>query len=57
MKKSILGSKKIVAFAATASPAKARRFYRDRLGLRLIEENPFALVFDGFRGWMPVRTL
>ena len=41
-----LTSQKLVAFAATASPARARRFYRDKLGLRLIDDGPFALVFD-----------
>jgi catechol 2,3-dioxygenase-like lactoylglutathione lyase family enzyme len=41
-----LGSRDIVAFVATASPAKAKKFYRDTLGLRLVDENPFALVFD-----------
>ena len=41
-----LGSRKIVAFVATSSPAKAKRFYRDKLGLRLVEASPFALVFD-----------
>lgn len=41
-----LGSRDIVAFVATSSPAKAKKFYRDTLGLRLVDENPFALVFD-----------
>ena len=41
-----LRSAKLVGFAATASPKKARRFYRDTLGLRLVDDNPFALVFD-----------
>jgi len=45
------GSHKIVAFAATAKPARARRFYRDTLGLRLVSEDQFALVFDA-RGTM-----
>lgn len=40
------GSHTIVAFVATAQPAKARTFYRDTLGLRLISEDEFALVFD-----------
>jgi catechol 2,3-dioxygenase-like lactoylglutathione lyase family enzyme len=40
------GSHKIVAFAATSRPAKARRFYRDTLGLRLVSEDEFALAFD-----------
>jgi len=37
---------KIVAFAATSKPARARRFYRDTLGLRLVSEDGFALAFD-----------
>ena len=36
----------IVAFVATSKPARARRFYRDKLGLRLLSEDGFALVFD-----------
>src|SRR5947207_12092181 len=46
MSQSILGSAKVVAFAATSSPAKALIFYRDTLGLTLVEESPFAFVFD-----------
>jgi catechol 2,3-dioxygenase-like lactoylglutathione lyase family enzyme len=41
-----LGSQKIMAFAATADPSKARAFYRDTLGLRLMSEDGFALAFD-----------
>ena len=37
---------KLVAFAATADPIKARRFYESVLGLQLVSENPFAIVFD-----------
>ena len=40
------GTHKIVAFVATSKPAKARRFYRDTLGLRLVSEDEFALAFD-----------
>jgi catechol 2,3-dioxygenase-like lactoylglutathione lyase family enzyme len=36
----------VVAFVATAKPPEALRFYRDVLGLRLIEDTPFAQVFD-----------
>jgi catechol 2,3-dioxygenase-like lactoylglutathione lyase family enzyme len=44
---SVLGSSKIMAFVATRDPVRARAFYRDTLGLRLVsEELPFALVFD-----------
>ena len=46
MTHSILGSNKVVAFAATAAPARALEFYRDTLGLKLVEETPFAFVFD-----------
>ena len=37
----------IVAFVATSDPDRAKKFYRDTLGLRLVSEQlPFALVFD-----------
>jgi catechol 2,3-dioxygenase-like lactoylglutathione lyase family enzyme len=46
-KDSILGGSKIVAFVHITDWAKARAFYEDVLGLRLVEEEkPFALVFD-----------
>jgi catechol 2,3-dioxygenase-like lactoylglutathione lyase family enzyme len=34
-----------MAFIATKSAEKALEFYRDRLGLTLVEDSPFALVF------------
>lgn len=47
VQESILGSSKLVAFAATSDLPKARVFYENVLGLRLVEdEKPFALVFD-----------
>jgi catechol 2,3-dioxygenase-like lactoylglutathione lyase family enzyme len=42
----ILGSSKIVAFAGVKDADRARAFYRDTLGLRLVSEDGFALVFD-----------
>ena len=36
----------LTAFVASARPARAKRFYRDTLGLRLVSEDRFALVFD-----------
>ncbi|MDQ2773408.1 MAG: VOC family protein [Acidobacteriota bacterium] len=37
----------IIAFVATRDPARAKQFYGETLGLRLVsEELPFALVFD-----------
>jgi len=41
-----LGTHEIVAFVGTANAEQARRFYRDVLGLTLVSEDPFALVFD-----------
>jgi catechol 2,3-dioxygenase-like lactoylglutathione lyase family enzyme len=43
---SILGSQALVAFVATRDASRARQFYRDTLGLPLISEDEFALVFD-----------
>jgi catechol 2,3-dioxygenase-like lactoylglutathione lyase family enzyme len=36
----------IIAFIATAHPEQARVFYSEVLGLPLLDETPFALVFD-----------
>jgi len=44
--KSILRSQKLVAFVATREPSRAKECYRDTLGLRLVSEDEFALVFD-----------
>ena len=42
-----LGEQHVIAFIATSDPDRAKKFYRDTLGLRLVsEELPFALVFD-----------
>jgi catechol 2,3-dioxygenase-like lactoylglutathione lyase family enzyme len=45
-RESILGSRELVAFVATRNLSRAKRFYRDTLGLRLVSEDEFALVFD-----------
>ena len=46
-KDSILGGSKIMAFVHITDWARARAFYQEVLGLRLVEEEkPFALVFD-----------
>jgi catechol 2,3-dioxygenase-like lactoylglutathione lyase family enzyme len=42
----MLGSEKLVAFVTTADPSRAKAFYRDILGLSLVSEDSFALVFD-----------
>lgn len=42
----MLTSRPIIAFVATTSPARAKNFYAKTLGLRLVSEDGFALVFD-----------
>jgi catechol 2,3-dioxygenase-like lactoylglutathione lyase family enzyme len=42
----MLNSSKAIAFVATTNPAGAREFYEKKLGLSLISEDAFALVFD-----------
>jgi catechol 2,3-dioxygenase-like lactoylglutathione lyase family enzyme len=42
----MLGESKIVSFAATRRPDNARDFYERALGLRLLSEDVFAVVFD-----------
>jgi catechol 2,3-dioxygenase-like lactoylglutathione lyase family enzyme len=55
---SILGGSKLVAFAPTTDPAKARAFYEGVLGLRLVaDEKPFALVFDANGTMLRVTTV
>jgi catechol 2,3-dioxygenase-like lactoylglutathione lyase family enzyme len=42
-----LGNCKIIAFASIVDVPRAKDFYQNTLGLRLVmEERPFALVFD-----------
>jgi len=55
---SILGTSKLVAFVPTMDAAKARAFYEDVLGLRLVEDaKPFALVFDANGTMLRVTTV
>lgn len=42
----MLANSPIVAFVATTDPARAKAFYRDILGLLIISEDEYALVFD-----------
>jgi len=45
-RESLLGPQELVAFVATRDPGRAKKFYRDTLGLKLVSEDEFALVFD-----------
>jgi catechol 2,3-dioxygenase-like lactoylglutathione lyase family enzyme len=42
----MLRTSKLVGFVATARPTEAKRFYEATLGLLLVEDGPYALVFD-----------
>lgn len=42
----MLSNKKLVAFVATTNQAKSKSFYQGILGLTLLSEDNFALVFD-----------
>jgi catechol 2,3-dioxygenase-like lactoylglutathione lyase family enzyme len=42
----MLGSAAVIAFVATAKPEESRHFYESLLGLRFVEDGPFALVFE-----------
>lgn len=42
----MLNASNLIAFVATTNAEHARAFYEGTLGLTLVEENPFALVFD-----------
>ena len=42
----MLNSSRLIGFVATAKPDDARRFYAEALGLPLIEDGPYALVFS-----------
>jgi catechol 2,3-dioxygenase-like lactoylglutathione lyase family enzyme len=44
-----------IAFVATSRPAEALAFYRDVLGLSLVEDSPFAIVFDAFGTMLRVQ--
>jgi catechol 2,3-dioxygenase-like lactoylglutathione lyase family enzyme len=42
----MLGDQKLTAFVATRQPERARAFYTEVLGLRLVSDDPYAIVFD-----------
>jgi len=42
----MLGKQTLVAFVATTDSARARAFYEDTLGLTVLSDEPYALVFE-----------
>ncbi len=53
----MLESSDLIAFASATDLARARRFYEDVLGLRLIEENDYACVFDAHATMLRVTAV
>lgn len=53
----MLKSNAIIAFIATTDPARAKKFYAKTLGLRLVSEDDFALVFDAGGTMLRVATV
>lgn len=53
----MLGSHDLVAFVATKNPERAREFYEGILGLRLVSDEPFALVFDANRTMLRISKV
>ena len=47
----------IIAFVATTRPKRAKTFYAKTLGLRLISEDGFALVFDAGGTMLRIATV
>ena len=42
----MLKDSKLVGFVATSMPEVSKQFYEERLGLNLVEETSFAIVFE-----------
>ncbi len=42
----MLASEKIVGFVPISDSARAKSFYGEKLGLKFVSEDPFAVVFD-----------
>ncbi len=53
----MLAATPLIAFVPTTDPARAKMFFRDTLGLTLVGEDPFALVFDAGGTMLRVVTV
>src|SRR5262245_58177388 len=53
----MLGSEKIVAFVGTRDPQRAKAFYQNTLGLKLMNQDQFALIFDANGIMLRVTTV
>lgn len=48
---------KIICFVATQNPARALKFYAETLGLKLVSDDPFAIVFDAHGTMLRVQKV
>ena len=53
----MLGSEKLVAFVGTLDQVGAKEFYQHALGLKLVSQDSFALVFDVAGTMLRVTTV
>lgn len=53
----MLSDKKLKAFIPTINPVKARKFYAEILGLKLLSEDNFALEFDANGTFLRITTV
>ena len=53
----MLNQAKIISFVATKDPMKAREFYETTLGLLLVGDEPFALVFEAHGTMLRVQKV
>jgi catechol 2,3-dioxygenase-like lactoylglutathione lyase family enzyme len=53
----MLADKKLKSFIPTVKPEKAKAFYRDVLGLKLLSEDEYALEFDANGVLLRVTTV
>jgi len=53
----VLRDRELVAFLATERADSALRFYRDLLGLRLVSEDGFALVFQNDNALLRIQKV
>lgn len=50
-------SRQPISFVATTEPEKSEAFYRDVLGLKLVEKSPYALVFSDGENMLRVQIV
>lgn len=53
----MLEGKSLIAFVPTVKPAAAKAFYKDVIGLKLLSEDNFAMVFDANGTILRVTTV